>query len=299
MAQTYDLNQSIITSTAAQFEKRLENELVIGKLAKTELKSGAKMGDEVNVIMPAEVALTKWDGGDLSAPEKIKSGIVKVEINQGYVVNFELEKAKELQITSASNDVAAKLIDEYSSDAMYKAKDRVDAYLGGLYGLAGHVEDNSGSAISLTADTADKAFTILSNVKAKLSRFNAWKTGKMLAILPPEMISLMLGMSFNVYTEGQVKDRAIGELSQKVGFKILESNNVAITGSGVNTVYHPLFGVEGETFAAPLQKGLELVSYMRDESLNKAFKGAFVFGGNCPNSKKLATANVKVTLGSY
>lgn len=299
MAQTYNLNQAIITSAATQFEKRLENELVIGKLAKTELKSGIKMGDEVNVFMPAEASVTRWDGGDLTAPEKVKSGIVKVSIDQGYQVNFELEKAKELQIVSASNDVAAKLIDEFSASAKYQARDIVDAYLGGLYGMAGHTETNSGNAITIDASHADRAYTILANMKAKFSRVNAWKSDKMLAFLPPEMIAVMLGMTFMQYTEMQVKDKALGEISKKAGWRIFESNNVAAVKDGDDTILNPVFGIEGETFAAPLQQSLELIPYMRDESVNKAFKGTFVFGGSCPNSKKLGTAKVKVTLGSY
>lgn len=300
MAQTYNLNQAIITSAASQFEKRLENELVIGKLAKTKLKNGMKMGDEVNVFMPAEATVTRWDGGDLTAPEKINSGIVKVPIDQGYQVNFELEKAKELQIVSASTDVAAKLIDEFSSSAKYQARDNIDKYLGGLYGLAGHQETNAGSAIAIDAAHADRAYTILANMKAKFSRANAWKSDKMLAILPPEMIAVMLGMTFMQYTEMQVKDKALGEISKKAGWRIFESNNVAtVDGANDTVILNPIFGIEGETFAAPIQQSLDLIPYMRDESVNKAFKGTFVFGGTCANSKKLGAAKVTVTLGSY
>lgn len=299
MAQTFDLNQAIITSAATQFEKRLENELVIGKLAKTEMTSGIKMGDTINVFMPAEATVTRWDGGDLTAPEKVKSGIVKVEINQGYQVNFELEKAKELQIVDAKQDVAAKLIDEFSASAKYQARDIIDAYLAGLYGLAGHQETNSGSAIEIDADHADRAYTLLANMKAKFSRANAWKSDKMLAFLPPEMIAVMLGMNFMQYTEMQVKDKALGEISKKAGWRIFESNNVAAVEAGGDTILNPIFGIEGETFAAPIQETLDLMPYVRDESVNKAFKGTFVFGGNCPNSKKLGAAKVKVTLGTY
>lgn len=34
------------------------------------MKSGLKIGDEVNIIMPAETSFQKWDGGDLNEPEK-------------------------------------------------------------------------------------------------------------------------------------------------------------------------------------------------------------------------------------
>ena len=38
---------------------------------------------------------------------------------------------------------------------------------------------------------------------------------------------------------------------------------------------------------------------MRDESLNKAYKGGFVFGGTVPNAKRLATAMVTCTISNY
>lgn len=301
MTQTYNLDQLIVTSTSAVFEKRLEKELVIGKLAKADFRNGMNHGDEVNVIMPANVTMSKWDGGDLKAPEKVASSIVKVPVNQGRQVNFELEEAKAKQIEEAGQtEKGAKLISEYSSDALYQARDAVDSYLGGLYGLAGSTETKIGNAaIELTNDKADLCYAILANVKAKMSRFNVWKSDKMLAILPPEMIAIMLGMNFMQYTEMQVKDKALGEISKKAGFRIFESCNVAQTGSSGDFTYYPLFGVEGETFAAPIQKNLKLIPYMRDESLNKAYKGGFIFGGSVPNSKKLATAKVKITLNKY
>lgn len=300
MAQTYNLDQMIITSTATNFEKNLKNELVIGKAAKAEMKSGLKIGDEVNIIMPAETSFQKWDGGDLNEPEKIKSSLVKVPVDQGYQVNFELEASKALQIEEAGNsDKAAKLVAEYSDNAMYQAKNKVDSYLGSLYPLAGTKETNSGAAIALTSASAENCFKILANVKAKMSRLNAWESGRMLAFLPPEIIAIMLGMPFVQYTESQVKDKAIGEISKKAGFKIFESNNVGSTESGGTITYYPLFAVEGKTFAAPIQKSLQLIPYMRDESLNKAYKGGFVFGGTVPNAKRLATAMVTCTISNY
>lgn len=300
MAQTYNLDQMIITSTSTNFEKNLKNELVIGKAAKADMKSGIKMGDEVDIIMPAEANLEKWDGGDLAAPEKVNASIVKVPINKGYYANFEIEEAKAMQIESEKDSSKkAKLVAEYSDNIMYKTKNEVDAYLGSLYAMAGTKETNSGAAIALTSASAETCFKILANVKAKMSRLNVWESDKMLAFLPPEMIAIMLGMPFIQYTETQVKDKAIGEISKKAGFRIFESNNVASTTANDVTTYYPLFAVEGKTFAAPIQDTLKLMPYVRDESVNKAYKGTFVFGGTVPNAKRLATAMVTCTISSY
>ena len=92
----------------------------------------------------------------------------------------------------------------------------------------------------------------------------------------------------------------LSEISKKAGWRIFESNNVAaVDGANDTVILNPIFGIEGETFAAPIQQSLDLIPYMRDESVNKAFKGTFVFGGTCANSKKLGAAKVTVTLGSY
>lgn len=297
MVQTYNLNSMIPTAIAASFEKRLEKELVIGKAARVEFKNGINKGDEVKVIMPARVNVKKWDGGDLEAPDKIDKSEVKVKIDQGLYVNFELEKAKEIQIQNAqTSDEAAKLIDEYSADARYQVRDAVDTALGQLYTMAGSKIDKNGGAYALTQDNFYK---FLADMKAKMSRNNVFQSGKMSCYLPPEAVAVALGMTLSQYTESQVKDIKTGFVSEKAGWKIYESNNVAVVDNANTKLYYPLFTVDGRTFAAPLQKSLDLIPYMRDESVNKAFKGTFVFGRGVPNSKYLGTCCWSIAEGSY
>lgn len=297
MTQTYNLNSMIPTAVAASFEKRLEKELVIGKAARVEFKDGVNKGDEVKVIMPARVTVSKWDGGDLKDPEIIDESSVNIKIDQGLQVNFELEKAKEIQIQNTKNpDEAAKLIDEYSADARYQVRDAVDTALAQLYTMAGSKIDKNGGAYALTQENF---FKFLADMKAKMSRKNVFQSGKMSCYLPPEAVAVALGMTMSQYTESQVKDIKTGFISEKAGWKIYESNNVAVVNNSGTNLYYPLFTVDGRTFGAPLQKSLDLIPYMRDESVNKAFKGTFVFGRGVPNSKYLGTCCWSIAEGSY
>ncbi len=297
MTQTYNLDLLIPTSVSASIEKRLEKELVIGKAARMEFKNGLTKGDETDVIMPARVTVSKWDGGDLKDPEVVDSTVAKVKIDQGLQVNFELEKAKEIQIQGAKNqDAAVKLIDEYSADARYQVRDAVDSALGKLYPMAGYKIDNNGSAYALTKDNF---FQFLADMKAKASRLNVYQTGKMSCYLPPEAIAIGLGMPLLQYTESQAKDIKTGFIMEKAGWKIYESNNVAAVEKDSTMNYYPLFTVDGMTFAAPLQKDLELIPYTREKSVNKAFKGTFVFGRGVPNAKYLGTCCWSIATGNY
>ena len=133
-------------------------------------------------------------------------------------------------------------------------------------------------------------------MKAKFVRGingSAWVNGKMAAIFPPEAIAVMLGMTQLQYTESQIKDTVTGFVTEKAGWKIYESNNIA---SPDTNTYRPLFGIEGESLASVIQSDMNLVPYMRDESLNKAYKGAAVYGVGAPRADKLGTVKLKVEL---
>ena len=288
------LDELICTQFNQTFEENLKNELVIGKLAATKYSDSVKFGDESNVIMPGRVTMGDWTGGDLNFPEKVTSSIVKVKVNKGKQVNFELERDKEIQIANCEGQAQNDLVNEYSADARYQFRDAVDAALGALYPFAGYVlADSNDSDIILSADNA---FDILSLMKAKFVRGttgSAWVNGKMAAIFPPEAIAVMLGMTQLQYTESQIKDKVTGFVTEKAGWKIYESNNIA---SPEENVYRPLFGIEGESLASVIQSDMNLVPYMRDESLNKAYKGAAVYGVGAPRADKLGTVKLKVQL---
>ena len=289
------LENLICTQYQRSFENNLQDCLVIGKLAAQKYEDGMSFGDEKDVIMPGRVTMSDWAGGDLNKEEKVKSSIVKVKVDQGKQVNFEIEYAKATQIAALGvGEAQAKLIDEYTKDALYQFRDAIDAALGKLYPYAGYViDDGSGGTVSITENNA---LSLLAYMKTKFSRGHngsAWKNGKMIAILPPELIAIMLGMSMLQYTESQVKDVQTGVVLEKAGWKIYESNNIYSPSTGV---FQPLFGVEGETLASVVQKDMKLIPYMREESINEAYKGAGMFGVSAPRADLLGTAKISLSV---
>ena len=58
------IEQVIIATFEQCFKKYFYDELVVGKLAHSEFKTGVKKGDEVDVIMPASVTMFDYTGGD-------------------------------------------------------------------------------------------------------------------------------------------------------------------------------------------------------------------------------------------
>ena len=288
------LENLICTQYSRNFAKNLQDNLVIGKLAATKYEEGMSFGDEKDVIMPGRVTLSDWAGGDLNTAEKVKSSIVKVKVDQGKQVNFEIEYAKAVQMSKGESEGQTKLAEEYTQDAIYQFRDAVDSALGKLCPYAGYViDDGSGGAVTITANNA---LSLLACMKTKFSRGHngsAWKNGKMIAILPPELIAIMLGMTMLQYTESQVKDVQKGVVLEKAGWKIYESNNIYSPSEGV---FQPLFGVEGETLASVIQKDMTLIPYMREESINEAYKGAGMFGVSAPRADLLGTAKISLSV---
>lgn len=273
------------------FEKNLKNELVLDKLSATKYAENLKKGDELDVTLPGQVNMSDWDGGDLPDVEKVEASTVKVKVNKGKAVNFEVDEAKAEQIDGAGKEKAMELADEYSQDGVQQFAEAVDKSIGNLYPVASiYVEGKDGAAITFTENNIRKLFSVM---KAKFQRAKAWKTGKMGAFLPPELSALTNQIKELMNTESGKKQVEKGFVGKLGGWSIYESNNIASDEDG--NVF-PLFGVLGETTASVKQKKIKLVSYMREKSLNKAFKGAGVYGTGCPRPDKLGTVKAKVNL---
>ena len=283
------LNTLIPTVYAKNYEKNLENELVLDLLSATKYAANLQLGDEMNVELPGEATLTKWSGGDLPDPEKAVVSVAKIKVDRGMSANFELEKAKVIQINKSNTEEATKLSAEYSNSANYQFADTIDSEIGKLCTTAGLIL-NSGNVINVTVDNI---LRVLSNAKAMFSRGKAWKTGKMGAFLPPEMTAILNQVPNLTNSEVGHAERRKGWVRELAGWQIYESNNIFVDEDGY---MYPLFGVIRETTASIKQKDMSLISYMRDESLNPAFKGAGVFGVGNARPDKLGTAKVQVSL---
>ena len=62
--------ENLMIETFSQvFNKYFYDNLVIGQLAHTELKTGVNKGDEVDIIMPGVVTLNDYAGGNIGDAE--------------------------------------------------------------------------------------------------------------------------------------------------------------------------------------------------------------------------------------
>lgn len=291
------LDQFIINTFDQAFKKNLYDELVIGKLAHTEFKTGVKNGDEVDVIMPATVTLFDYDGeGDLPNAEETATSTAKVRIDRGKAFHFEMDEVTQKLIKNAPNEgQQVALAKEYTSDAIKQFASGVDSAFANLYTRAGHYLHNSGSAITLDADYAKE---ILAYMQAEFQRGDKkghtnWIDGQMVAIVPPEYQFYLGKLEDLKYVESGHKKMAKGYIGHLCGWDIIVSNNVAQPESGV---FYPLFGVRGKTLAGGVSSNLNTQSYIPDKSFNTCYKGYGLFGVGAPRADFLGTVKISAPL---
>lgn len=122
----------------------------------TQKKDHINKGDEVDVTMPGLVTLFDYDGGDLPTAEAATVSTCKVKIDRGKAFHFELSEMEEqmMQRSSDNPESQVELAKDYTNDAIKQFAAAVDASYANLYTRAGHYLDNSGEAITLSAENA-------------------------------------------------------------------------------------------------------------------------------------------------
>lgn len=291
--------KNLIISTFSQvFNKYFYDNLVIGQLAHTELKDGINKGDEVDIVMPGVVSLNDYDGGDIGDAEKADKSVVKVRFDKGHYVHFRVDAVVEKQIENAP-DLKQKvaIAKEYSDDALKQYASALDRKYGLLYTRAGHIVDNGGQAITLTADNAKKVFSLMATKfqRGDNKGHNAWIPNKMLAVIPPEYEFVLGQLDDLKYTESGQKKVANGFIGRLCGWDIVVSNNIASTTSGGTTTYYPLFGIKGKTLAGGASKNLSLQSYVPDKSFDTCYKGWGYMGAGAPRADLFGCAKVNIS----
>ena len=291
------IEQFIKNTIDTHFRKYFYDELVIGKLAHTDFKTGVKKGDEVDVVMPSLVTLSDFDGSELANPEMATTSIAKVKINKGKSFHFEIDEVKEAQIKNAKdNDEKLRLATEYAQDATKQFSAGVDKAYGDLYTRAGHyLSGSSDAAITLDASYAKE---ILAYMQAEFKRGDKnghtnWVDGQMIAIVPPEYQFYLGQLDDFKYVESGHKKMEKGFIGKLCGWDILVSNNIASPSSGV---YYPLFGYRGKTLAGGVSKDLNTMSYIPDKKFNTCYKGYGMFGVGAPRADFLGTVKVSAPL---
>ena len=289
--------QMIADAFSKAFSKYFYNELVIGKLAHSEMKNSINKGDEVDVTMPGMVQLFDYDGGDLPEAEAATLSTCKVKIDRGKAFHFELSEMEEkmLQNSQDNPDRMVDLAKDYTNDAIKQFAAAVDSAYANLYTRAGHYLDDEGEAIVLTADTAKDIFAYM---QAKFQRGDGkghtnWTDGAMLCVIPPEYQFFLGKLDELKYTESGKTEIAKGYIGTLCGWEILVSNNIAQPESGV---FYPLFGVKNKTLAGGISSDLNTTFYTPEKNFNTCYKGYGLYGVGAPRADMLGTVKVSAKL---
>ena len=286
----------ITSAFSTAFNKHFYNELVIGKLAHSEMKDHINKGDEVDVTMPGLVTLFDYDGGNLPSAENATVSICKVRIDKGKAFHFELSEMEEKMLkASVSANEQVELAKDYTSDAIKQFAAAVDTAYANLYTRAGHYLDNSGEAITLTPAVAKDIFAYM---QAKFQRGDGkghtnWIDGSMVCVIPPEYQFYLGKMEDLKYTETGKNELKKGYIGSLCGWEILVSNNIAQPEDGV---FYPLFGVKGKTLAGGISSDLNTTSYVPEKNFNTCYKGYGLYGVGAPRADYLGTVKVKAEL---
>jgi hypothetical protein len=290
------IEQAVIATFEQCFKKYFYNELVVGKLAHSEFKSGVKKGDEVDVIMPASITLFDYTGGDLADAEMVTNSSTKVRIDKGQAFHFEIDEIKKKVIENCKDDgQMVNLIREYTDDAVKKFAAKVDQEYANLYTRAGHYVDNNGEAYELNAEVCKD---LLNYMRVKFQRGDKnghtnWVDGQMIAIVPPEFEYFLGKLQDYEYVESGHRKMEKGFVGKLGGWDIMISNNVASPEEGV---FYPLFGIKGKTLAGGVSSDLNTKHYMPEKNFNTRYKGYGLYGVGAPRADFLGTAKVKATM---
>ena len=291
------IEQLIKGAFSKAFNKYIYNELVIGKMAHTELKTGVGKGDEVDVVMPGMVTTFAYDGGDLPDAEEVVNASTKIKIDQGMGVHFKLKKIEEDVIKNAKTDEAqVDLIRNYTDDAIKQFAATVDKAYGKLALRAGHYVDNSGSAITLTPKLAKEIFAYM---EAKFQKgddngHTNWISGSMIAVVPPEY-QYYLGQLDNFFQGVESGHRKIekGFIGKLYGWDIYVSNDLY---RDANQNVYPLFGLKGKTLAGGISKDLNMQHYIPEKNFDTNYKGYALYGVGAPRADYLGTVKLSADL---
>lgn len=291
--------QMIVQAFSKAFNKYFYNELVVGKLAHSEMKQSINKGDEVDITMPGVVRLFDYDGGDLPTAEAATLSTCKVKIDRGKAFHFELSEMEEkmLESNKENPDNMVNLAKEYTEDAIKQFAASVDSAYANLYTRAGHYLDDNGDAIALTPEIAKDIFAYM---QAKFQRGDGkghtnWVDGSMVCIVPPEYQFYLGKLDELKYTESGKTEIRKGYIGHLCGWEILVSNNIAQPEDGV---FYPLFGVKDKTLAGGISADLNTTFYTPEKNFNTCYKGYGLYGVGAPRADMLGTVKVSAPLSS-
>lgn len=289
--------QMIAGAFSKAFQKYFYNELVVGKLAHSELKDNINKGDEVDITMPGTVKLFDYDGGDLPTAETATISTCKVKIDRGRAFHFELTELEEKMMRKSYDDPdrMVDLAKDYTADAIKQFAAAVDTAYANLYTRAGHYLDDGGKAITLTPEIAKDIFAYM---QAKFQRGDGkghtnWIDGSMVCVIPPEYQFYLGKLDELKNTESGKEEIKKGFIGNLCGWEILVSNNIAQPQDGV---FYPLFGVKDKTLAGGISSDLNTTFYTPEKNFNTCYKGYGLYGVGAPRADMLGTVKISAPL---
>lgn len=293
--------QQLIAGTYNQsFNKYFYDELVVGKLAHTEVKTAANKGDEITFLMPATASMFNYDGGELPNAEHVTNSTVKIRLDRIKAVHYKFGEF-EKKIIENSPDLGQKInvLKEYANDATKQFAAALDCAYADLYTRAG-VAVGTDAPIDLTTDDGTTIKNLLAYMRTKYQRgdnkgHNNWRDGQMVAILPPEVEMYLGKLEIFGNVESGHKKIEKGYVGRLEGWDIMVSNNIACSDME-NGIFHPLFGIKGKTLAGGVGQGLKTVTYDEEKTFDSAVKGYGIYGVGAPRADLLGTATIKAPI---
>jgi hypothetical protein len=295
----------LIVRATGQMEVRMPAEQILGRLAKTKFVTNVREGDEINLPMPAEITLFDFAGGDLPAAEYPSNSSIKIRVKRRKAINYSIEKARVLEINAMANDTALPFLKEYAKNSDEQFISAIETDYAALYTKAGMnynaYVNSPNTPITITKDTAFDFFAEAAALfqEGKVTKGGVirpyWVPGKMIMFIPPKMQAAIIASTRYQYTPEGFRLQQKGYIGELCGWSVFTSNYLAKSGSGVDTVYNPMFGIEGEALGGIIQKQMTITHYVPSNRLDDSFKGDGLYGTDIMRSDKLGTAAIKIS----
>lgn len=285
------------------------------KLTKTEFKSNIAIGDNVKILVPGEITLFDYKGGALPDAEYPTNTNITVTVKEGKGFRYAMNNVQANLINAKPQNEAMPFIKEHALNVSEKflagiVKDLAALYPDARFNLNASLYPSAPTtSIMGTQTNIFRLFARMADIFQQGYTLDGveripWQDGKMIAVIPPLMQSLITSSTRFQYTTEGFKATQKGYIGELAGWSLYTSPYVpreTVTIGGTDyTQYHPLFGVEGESLGAIIAKELSTMQYIDPNSFDNVFKGYGLHGEDMLRADKTGTAAVILdeTLGT-
>ena len=261
---------------AGQIIRTLEDNLIAKKIcnlsAAGEIK---KKGDRILFPGLADPTVSNYTG--TVSYEKLNATGVTLIVDQAKYYAFEVSDIEALQ-------TGLDLKTSQATRAGYMLKNTADKYVMSLY---------SGAGTALTATdpiTPDNVLSMLSKLHLALAEKNVSENDMWIVV--PHWVKQMMtlaGVKFSI--NNGTNGTGTLAFTNELGFDLFASNQVTMTGTGDNTLYHVMAGSYNSIIYA--EQLLENEIIRLQSSFSNGARGLHVYGAKIVNPTELVTAPLK------